>query len=240
MPELRTRPDYGLDAPGVVRMLLLLGALLTSGAILASGTTFRRVAPGIWWIGLGLLVGGLLMILSSRFGKLRARDRLLDSLGLTGSERVLDVGCGHGLLLIGAAKRLPGGEATGIDLWSARDQARNSAEATLANARLEGVADRVRVETGDMRALPFPDGTFDAVVLSLAIHNVPGRGDRARVIREIVRVLRPGGRVAILDIGRTAAYGSDFRAAGMVEVRRRLTPWIYPPAMVVTGGKPST
>jgi len=49
---------------------------------------------------------------------LRARDRLLDGLGLTGQENLLAVGCGRGLLLIGAARRLPNGRAVGVDLWS--------------------------------------------------------------------------------------------------------------------------
>jgi cyclopropane fatty-acyl-phospholipid synthase-like methyltransferase len=67
------------------------------------------------------------MIWSSRYGKLRARDRLLDGLGLTGQEHLLDVGCGRGLLLIGAARRLPNGRAVGVDLWSQVDLADNRA-----------------------------------------------------------------------------------------------------------------
>jgi ubiquinone/menaquinone biosynthesis C-methylase UbiE len=131
---------------------------------------------------------------SSYYGKFHARDRLLDGLGLAGDETLLDVGCGHGLLLIGAAKRLPRGRAVGIDLWSQVDQGNNSKEATLGNAELEGVADRVEIHTGDMRQMPFADATFDAVVANLAIHNVPSREGRRQAISEIVRVLTPGGR----------------------------------------------
>ncbi len=58
------------------------------------------------------------MVWSSRVAKLKLRDRLLDSLALKGDEKILDVGCGRGLLLIGAAKRLKTGKATGIDVWS--------------------------------------------------------------------------------------------------------------------------
>ena len=72
--------------------------------------------------------------------KFRARDALLNAVSWRGDEQVLDVGCGHGLLLIGAAKRLSSGRATGIDIWQDVDQANNSAAATRRNAELESVS----------------------------------------------------------------------------------------------------
>ncbi len=77
----------------------------------------------------------------------------------TGEEILLDVGCGRGLMLLGAARRLTTGHAVGIDLWRDEDQAENSPEALEANARLEGVADRIRIDTGDARQLPYPNAT---------------------------------------------------------------------------------
>ena len=65
---------------------------------------------------------------------------------------MLDVGCGHGLMLIGAAKRLSSGRAIGIDIWQDVDQANNSAAATRRNAELEGVS--VAVRDGDARRIP--------------------------------------------------------------------------------------
>ena len=58
---------------------------------------------------------------------------------------------------------------TGVDIWSTHDQSGNARDVTVHNASLEGVGDRVDLETGDMRALPFPDATFDLVVSSLAL-----------------------------------------------------------------------
>ncbi len=78
------------------------------------------------------------MIWDSKVGKLWSRDRLLDALKLRGDELVLDVGCGRGLLLIGAAKRLTTGKALGVDIWNVEDLSGNRPEATLENARLEG------------------------------------------------------------------------------------------------------
>lgn len=71
----------------------------------------------------------------------------------------MDVGCGRGLLLNAAARRLTPGKAIGIDLWQSVDQSGNRPEATLANARLEGVAGLVEVKTGDMRELPRSQGS---------------------------------------------------------------------------------
>jgi arsenite methyltransferase len=240
-----SRADYGLDAPGVIRVMLVCGIVAIVLGIVADRFVFsisalRHVAigPSLLWIGWALVVGAGLMTASSRWGKLRARDRLLDRLALTGSEAVLDVGCGHGLLLIGAAKRLPRGRAIGVDLWSQVDQKSNSAAATMANARAEGVEDRVEVRDADMRALPLDDSSVDVVVSSLAIHNVTGDTERHKALREIVRVLKPGGRVGILDIAHVGDYAKEFRAAGMSKVELHgISPWIYPPARVLTAVK---
>ena len=198
-------PDYGLDAPKVVRNLLVLGSLglglwLSVALRLWSGVLRTPPLAGVslvfplsrmgLWVGSGLLAMGFWMIWSSRVGKVRGRERLLDRIPWTGKERVLDVGCGRGLMLVGAAKRLTAGKATGVDIWQAEDLSGNRPEATLENARCEDVGDRVDVRTADMRELPFPDASFEVVVSSAAIHNLYKAGDRQKAIREIARVLR--------------------------------------------------
>ena len=237
--------DYGLDAPGVIRVMSVCGIVAIVVALvlghLAPGAAIPAliaIVPTLLWGGWGLVVGSLLMVASSRWGKLRARDRLLDQMALTGAETVLDVGCGHGLLLIGAAKRLPGGKAIGVDLWSQVDQKNNSSAATMANARAEGVADRIEMQDGDMRALPLGDASVDVVVSCLAIHNVKGGSERRNAIQEMVRVLKPDGRIGIIDIAHVKTYAADLRDAGMDDVKLHgFTPWIYPPARVLTGIK---
>jgi ubiquinone/menaquinone biosynthesis C-methylase UbiE len=123
------------------------------------------------------------------------------------------VGCGRGAVLLMAAKLLPRGRAVGIDLWKRADQSGNALEVTKRNAELEGVADRVELHTGDMRSLPFEDDSFDLVLSSLAIHNITDVTGRARAIDEAVRVLRPGGRLLIVDIGATSEYEARLRGA---------------------------
>jgi len=86
------------------------------------------------------------------------------------------------------------GKATGIDVWQAEDLSGNRPEATRINAEREGVADRVEIQTADMRKLPFPDATFDVVVSRAAIHNLYTATDRAQAIGQIARVLSRAGR----------------------------------------------
>lgn len=227
---MRKLPDYGLDAPGVVRNLLLAGGL---GLAVAAAVRLGAIPPvlklgpvGLELSGTGLGAGltltltGFWMIYTSRIGKLRRRERLLNQLAWSGRERVLDVGCGRGLLMIAAARRLTTGQAVGIDLWRSEDLSGNRPEATLANAALEGVADRVKVETGDMRKLPFADASFDMVVSSYAIHNIEDVAGRAEAIAEISRVLRPGGYALIDDIRHFEQYRSVFASHGVALVRR--------------------
>ena len=181
--------DYGIDAPPVVRDLFIAGvasifAGIALNFILASIQSMVAVILLVWGVlaGVSMLVTASLMVWSSKIGKLQLRERLINSLNLRGSEIVVDAGCGRGLLLNAAARRLTTGKAIGIDLWQSADQSGNKSEITLANAKIEGVIDRVEVKTGDMRELPFEDQTVNVVVSSLAIHNIPEKEGRAKAV----------------------------------------------------------
>jgi arsenite methyltransferase len=132
---------------------------------------------------------------------------------------VLDVGCGRGLMLVGAARRLTTGRAVGIDIWQAADQSANTADGTLQNAAAEGVSDRVSVQTADMRVLPFGDGSFDVILSHWAVHNVANAADRAQALAEMVRVLRQDGVILLADIEKRAEYLAAFQAMGLRDVR---------------------
>jgi SAM-dependent methyltransferase len=234
-------PDYGLDAPPLIYAMFVLGLTGVIFGFVLVWTSSRHVslAYAAQIFGVGCVILAALMFASSRFGKFRARDRLLERLKLRGDETVLDVGCGHGLLLIAAAKMLPRGRAVGIDIWS-MDQSDNSRESTLRNATLEGVAQRVTVHDGDMRKMPFADRSFDATVAHFAIHNVRSREGRREAIREIVRTLNQGGQVAISDIISLDLYADELRKSDMLDVEiSDLSFWTFPPARTVTARKPS-
>jgi len=119
-----------------------------------------------------------------------------------------------------AARRLPNGRAVGADVWRRRDQSGNSRAAARRNAEAEGVGDRVDLLDADARDLPFPTGSFDMVVNNLAIHNIPGTPGRDQGLREAVRVLRPGGRLRIVD-PLAARYTATLRDAGCLDVTAR-------------------
>ena len=229
----RPGADYGIDAQGVVRNLALLGA--ACGAMAFYGPRLRGLA-----VAAAVFLGeAALMVWSSRVGKRRVVGYMLDALALRGDEGLLNVGCGRGLVLIEAAKRLPGGRAVGVDLWQRRDQSGNARRVTLENADREGVGDRVKVHDGDARRLPFDDACFDVVVSSLVIHNIPGAQTRADAMTEMARVLRPGGRVAVLDFRHTGAYANSLLGAGQEQVSRSgLRFGIFPPVRIVTGREP--
>jgi arsenite methyltransferase len=214
---------YGIDAPGVVSAHAVLGCLLALLAVISLEWPKPNPFPlsssiGAACVALVLLAIAAVMLRSSLVSKKRVRDRLVAALVLSGNERVLDAGCGLGLALLGCAKKLTTGTAVGINLWAAKDLSNNNPEATRANAAEEGVADRVQVKTGDITRLPFSNASFDAVISMTVIHNIPSRDARDQALRELVRVLKPGGRIAIFDLLHSSRYAEVLQKAGM-EVR---------------------
>jgi arsenite methyltransferase len=217
----KTQPDYGLDAPLLVKRMFTRAAW-TMAVGLAVFLMNRTEYPGP--AGTLLAVFGAIAVIfaaiggmmwwSSRTAKLALREVLLDSLALKGEEKVLDAGCGLGLMAIGAAKRLKTGKVTGVDVWDPAVLSGNSSDAAKANAKLEGVADKVRFETGDLRKLVYPEKSYDVAVSALAIHNLGGQEDRDQAVRELWRVVKPGGRVLILDAFHVGEYASVLREAG--------------------------
>jgi SAM-dependent methyltransferase len=220
---------------------IALGAI--AGYLLAPRQRMLAIVLGNWgiWAGASTLLSAGLMLWSSKIGKLRERERLLAEHDWRGDETVLDIGCGPGLLLIGAAKRLTSGKAIGVDIWQREDESGNHPDRTWANARAEGVAERIELRTADMRELPFEDASVDVVVSSLALHNIYDPAGRAAAVREIARVLRPGGQALILDFQRTDEYMATLGELGWRDVRRSgLRFQMFPPVRWVVATKPGS
>ena len=216
----RRRGSYGIDAPYAPAFMAVMTVVVLVMAILS----------GHWqtFVPFTFLLAVLGFYLHSTLrGKFVVWADLLDKLGLRGDERILDLGCGRGAVLLMAAQRLTTGRAVGIDLWRSADQSGNSAQATQRNAFAEGVTDRVELHTGDMTALPFADNSFDVVVSSLAIHNISGRAGREKAVYEAVRVLRPSGRLLIADIRGTRQHQAQLAKTGMSDVTRRRLGWRF-------------
>jgi cyclopropane fatty-acyl-phospholipid synthase-like methyltransferase len=232
------RERYGIDAP-YVPAAMLAGALACIALIV-----FAHIRP-LWITAVILLALAGIYLHTTLRGKFVVWRKLLDGAGLRGDERLLDLGCGRGAVLLMAAGYLPNGRAVGVDIWSSKDQSGNAMEVTQANAIAEGVADRVELQTADMRKLPFGDGSFDAIVSNVAIHNIGSKVGREQAIDEAWRVLRPGGRLLIADIGKSREYQKRLATLGVDATRRNLGwrmwwggPWM--PTYLIEVRKPAS
>jgi len=138
-------------------------------------------------------------LLSAGFDR-RWRRRAIRELRLIGHERVLDVCTGTADLAIEAATSRHGhaGEVVGVDF------AGEMLRLGLGKVRRAGLGSRVHLARGDATRLPLPDSSFDAATIAFGIRNVD---DPDQGCRELRRVLRPGGRLAILEFGMPSLPG---------------------------------
>lgn len=219
------KPDYGIDAPGLVRFFLIAGCVALALFVLTilswpmSWLIFILALATVYLLGMGSY-----MMYGSKIEKIRQREVYLDLIYWRGDEQVLDVGCGRGLMLVAAARRLTSGKATGIDIWAAKDQSSNTKEAPLENAKLEHVSDRVEVSTADMRELPFADQTFDVVLSHWVVHNLEKESERTTALEEMARVLRPAGQIILADIEFREAYQAKLADLGFTNVKLVVNP----------------
>jgi len=125
-------------------------------------------------------------------------ETLCDNADVRAGERVLDVACGHGIASLAAARRFA--EVTGIDY----------VPALVERARQRAESDRlpVRFEVADAERLPFADASFDVVISTVGVMFAP---DQARAAAELLRVCRPGGRIALTSWTPEGFLGQLFR-----------------------------
>ena len=224
----KSKPDYGIDAP-IIRLsmivIAIMGFLICVGSYFYSlyvNLTFSNIAIALIVIGIIIFIYGFFMssymTISSRFRKIKAREKLLDRvenfLNFDDIELGIDVGCGRGLMLIGAAKRMKRGKVIGFDLWINKDQSNNNPEETQRNVNLEKVSDLVEIKTADARNLPLGNNTVDLVMSHWVVHNIEPFDEQIIAINEQWRVLRKGGILILADIANVEKYSKHLAKLG--------------------------
>lgn len=215
------KPDYGFDAPDVMRNLLIFGATTAVAGAVSLGFWSKIVGWLLVVAGGTVFLLGVSMVVYGLVGKFRVRAWMLSRIVWRGDEQVLDIGTGSGLLMIGAAKRLTSGKSVGIDIWRAEDLTENTIEKTLENARIEGVLAKIEIKSEDAQRLSFPDESFDVVLSQFCIHNIEDKKGQEKACLEIARVLKKGGTALIGDYLPTHDYARFFEKAGLKIVASR-------------------
>jgi len=229
---MQNKTDYGNWVPEK----LLYGALALAAALIAAAA-----AAGLWLkmpalcavlgvLGAAALCFDIYMYICHElfaFGKgdmmAEVHEHLVRHLSWNGEGRLLDIGCGAGALTVRCAKAYPKAELVGMDYWGAEwSYAESQCEA---NARAEGVAERVSFEKGDAAHLKYADGEFDAAVSNFVFHEVKTAADKREAVREALRVVKKGGAFAFQDLfdqkalyGDIGAFINQLRAEGVSEV----------------------
>ena len=211
----RERLETSLDYGNWIRKknLLALGAgTLGAGALvfIPLGFLYRLTMTILFAV---LLVSFLFplyayMMFSQQGGRLQDKvyNLIIQRLGAKVKGRVLDIGSGNGVLAVKLAQQHGEAEVVGIDYWGkAWEYSKRVCEK---NARAAQVEARVHFQKGDAAALEFASATFDAAISNLTFHEVASVADKRAVVREALRVVKPGGAFAFVDYFYDAKYYS--------------------------------
>ena len=218
---------YGFDAPYAPLLMALGGLCLLALAVWqlwhGEGVAVVRdrisvAAPGAGALWLFLNAGWF--VYATRAGKFAVWSELLDRLELKGDERLLDIGCGRGAVLLMAAQRLPRGRAIGIDVWSTTDQSGNAAQVTRKNAALRAWPSGSSFTPPTCVICPSTTARSTWWSARWRSTTCPPRAI-AQVAGEAARVLKKGGKLAIADIRHTRGYAGELEACGLKITERR-------------------
>jgi arsenite methyltransferase len=245
-PPSMGKTGWGIDEPRSILQLAVSGILAVTVGFLVS-IYAEPVNPDLARLALlvGPAVGFLILVVaaalfwSGRQGKISEMEKITADIPWGGDEVVLDLGCGRGLGMVLASKKLASGYSVGVDQWKKGHVSGNDPRSIWANARKEGVEGRVFAVKADLSHLPLVDSSVDVVLSVTSMHRLVKRKERRGAFDELVRVLKDGGRVGIIDAGSGGDYARHLRDEGMSDVSvRRLRFSSFPPFHVVLARKP--
>jgi len=176
------------------------GPWIAALILAATAVAFQVAAPAYWPVAMIItplaaasFAGGLITRAAGRYD-----SALLPAVDLvSGNDSlVLDAGCGAGRTTIALGRAFKTGQIVALDRFDSEYIEGGGRLLLEQNLKLAGMADRVRIERGDLCALPFPDRIFDAVVSAHAIDHLGKQKENG--LREALRVLKPGGRFLLI------------------------------------------
>ena len=129
---------------------------------------------------------------------MKVHNLIIKYVNIDENDKILDIGTGSGALLINLAKKYSKSSFTGIDYWG-EDWEYSQAQCE-SNAKLERVDGYVKFKKASASALPFKDSEFNSVVSCLTFHEVKDEGDKTKVIKEALRVLKLNGIFVFIDL----------------------------------------
>jgi ubiquinone/menaquinone biosynthesis C-methylase UbiE len=203
------KSNYGNWVPGrMITVLLILFCIFCILSVLINIGIIRGIL-----IAVSVIFGTLFVYLVYAywlFGKNDAElqkqlcNALLDRLDWDGRGKALDIGTGSGRVAIHLAKKYSSAHCVGIDYWG--NPWTYSRDICDRNATIEGVADRVSFQRASAVKLPFEDGEYDLVMSNFVFHSVKVV-NKLPLLKEALRVLKPGGPFAFQDLFNKQFYG---------------------------------
>ncbi|MDR0381775.1 MAG: class I SAM-dependent methyltransferase [Oscillospiraceae bacterium] len=207
---MKEKPDYSnwipvkfvalLGSAGVIFAASFFASFLLSGGAAVLPVRAVLAAAAVLCLAFCFYMAHARTLLSYDGGGVQGKvlDNVLAHLGWNGVGTLIDIGCGSGAMAIKAAKKYPNAWVVGVDYWGfGWDYSKKQCER---NAGIEKVGRRVVFQKGDAAALDFPDARFDAAVSNFVFHEVKSQPDKLALIREALRVVKPGGLFSFGDV----------------------------------------
>ncbi len=179
-------------------------------------------------------------LISSTVGKQYVIRQIIDKSALVGTDVALDIGCGGGQVLLEVASHIDAGISVGVDIWRRRDQFPNGSAYLIDNYKRSQIRNKIAVACANAVSLPFASSSFDLVTSNLVLHNIKGAENKFIALSEMVRVLKPDGRLVLADVGLSRKYIFVLKTLGLSNRKHSWTvPLFFAPFGLIVAERPA-